>query len=336
MKTKMTIEDIASKAGVGIATVSRVLNNRGYVNEKTRAKIEAVIKKYDYVPSATARNFAKKESNMVAVIVPEAHNPYFAAAVEGISEVLEQHDLLLILCNSDKDFIKEEKILYTLKQQELKGIIVTPAIDDLNKGGLKEYKEIVESLYIPVVFMDSGLNFYEWDVVYFDNTANSYNAIKAVIEEGNSEIGIITGDLRTKTARDRYKGYAQALEESGIELNEKYVYNGDFTVKTAYDITRNMLATGKYPEIVFTSNNLTTIGFIKAVYDARLKLGRDIQCISFDKLDTFEKLKYSYIERDPLQMGRLAATMLMERIKDPELPARKYYMKSKIVVNVNR
>lgn len=336
MKTKMTIEDIASKAGVGIATVSRVLNNRGYVNEKTRAKIEAVIKKYDYVPSATARNFAKKESNMVAVIVPEAHNPYFAAAVEGISEVLEQQDLLLILCNSDKDFIKEEKILYTLKQQELKGIIVTPAIDDLNKEGLKEYKEIVESLYIPVVFMDSGLNFYEWDVVYFDNTANSYNAIKAVIEEGNSEIGIITGDLRTKTARDRYKGYAQALEESGIELNEKYVYNGDFTVKTAYDITRNMLATGKYPEIVFTSNNLTTIGFIKAVYDARLKLGRDIQCISFDKLDTFEKLKYSYIERDPLQMGRLAATMLMERIKDPELPVRKYYMKSKIVVNVNR
>ena len=273
---------------------------------------------------------------MVAVIVPETHNPYFAAAVEGISEVLEQQDLLLILCNSDKDFIKEEKILYTLKQQELKGIIVTPAINDLNKGGLKEYKEIVESLYIPVVFMDSGLNFYEWDVVYFDNTANSYNAIKAVIAEGNSEIGIITGDLRTKTARDRYKGYAQALEESGIELNEKYVYNGDFTVKTAYDITRNMLATGKYPEIVFTSNNLTTIGFIKAVYDARLKLGRDIQCISFDKLDTFEKLKYSYIERDPLQMGRLAATMLMERIKDPELPARKYYMKSKIVVNVNR
>lgn len=332
----MTIEDIASKAGVGIATVSRVLNNRGYVSEKTRAKIEAVIKNYDYVPSATARNFAKKESNMVAVIVPEAHNPYFAAAVEGISEVLEQQDLLLILCNSDKDSIKEEKILYTLKQQELKGIIVTPAIDDLNKEGLKEYKEIVESLYIPVVFMDSGLDFYEWDVVYFDNTANSYNAIKAVIAEGNSEIGIITGDLRTKTARDRYKGYAQALEESGIELNEKYVYNGDFTVKTAYDITRNMLATGKYPEIVFTSNNLTTIGFIKAVYDARLKLGRDIQCISFDKLDTFEKLKYSYIERDPLQMGRLAATMLMERIKDPELPARKYYMKSKIVVNVNR
>lgn len=336
MKTKMTIEDIASKAGVGIATVSRVLNNRGYVSEKTRAKIEEVIKNYDYVPSATARNFAKKESNMVAVIVPEAHNPYFAAAVEGISEILEQQELLLILCNSDKDSAKEEKILYTLKQQELKGIIVTPAIDDLDKGGLKEYKEIVESLYIPVVFMDSGLNFYEWDVVYFDNIANSYNAIKAAIEDGSREIGIITGDLQTKTARDRYKGYVQALEENGIDINEKYVYHGDFTVKTAYNITRKMLSKGKYPEIVFTSNNLTTIGFIKAVYDAKLKLGRDIHCISFDKLDIFEELKYSYIERNPLQMGRLAATMLMERIKEPELPARKYYMKSKIIVNINR
>lgn len=155
----MTIEDIASRAGVGIATVSRVLNNTGYVSEKTRAKIEEVIKNCDYVPSATARNFAKKESNMVAVIVPEAHNPYFAAAVEGISGVLEEQELLLILCNSDKDFRKEEKILHILKQQELKGLIITPAIDDLDKKELKKYKTIVESLYIPTIFMDSGVNF---------------------------------------------------------------------------------------------------------------------------------------------------------------------------------
>lgn len=154
-----------------------------------------------------------------------------------------------------------------------------------------------------------------------------------MIEDGKREIGIITGDLKTKTARDRYKGYVQALEENGIGVNESFVYQGDFTTKTAYSITKSMLSNGTYPEIVFTSNNLTTIGFIKAVYDSGLKLGRDIHCMSFDKLDTFEELKYSYIERNPLQMGKLAATMLMERIKDPELPARKYYMQSKIIAD---
>ncbi len=78
MQSKMTIEDIAEKAGVGKATVSRVLNHTGYVSEKTRKKIERVIENCDYVPSATARNFARQDSNMVAVIVPEPHNPYFA------------------------------------------------------------------------------------------------------------------------------------------------------------------------------------------------------------------------------------------------------------------
>ena len=90
MQNKTTIDDIAKKAGVGRTTVSRVLNNKGYVNEKTKKKIEEVIQSCNYVPSATARNFAKQDSNMIGVIVPEAHNPYFAAALEGIYEVLEE------------------------------------------------------------------------------------------------------------------------------------------------------------------------------------------------------------------------------------------------------
>lgn len=141
MQNKTTIDDIAKKAGVGRTTVSRVLNNTGYVSEKTRKKIEEVIQSCNYVPSATARNFAKQDSNMIGVIVPEAHNPYFAAALEGIYEVLEERELLLVLCNSNKSFDKEEKILKLLKQQKLKGLIITPAIDDLDVQRILEYKK---------------------------------------------------------------------------------------------------------------------------------------------------------------------------------------------------
>ena len=95
-----------------------------------------------------------------------------------------------------------------------------------------------------------------------------------------------------------------------------------------------MLASPSFPRTVFTTNNLSTIGFIKAVYDSGMVLGRDITCISFDKLDTFEELKYSYLERNPMEMGRMAATMLMERIQDPKLPTRKYYLQSKIKMNL--
>lgn len=334
MQTKLTIEDIAKKAGVGIATVSRVLNNTGYVSEKTRQKVNQVIEGCDYVPSATARNFVKQDSNMVGVIVPEAHNPYFASAVEGISGVLEQQELLLILCNSNKDFEKEEQILRLLNQQSLKGLIITPTIDDMDQKQIGKYKERIRAMKIPTVFMDSGFDFYDWDLVYFDNKANAYHVTKAALEEGCRDIGILTGDLHSKTARDRYRGYLQALEEYEVPLNGAHVYEGDFTTNTAYRITEKMLASASFPRTVFTTNNLSTIGFIKAVYDAGMELGKDIACISFDKLDTFEELKYSYLERNPMEMGRMAATLLMERVQDPKLPPRKYYLQSKIKMNI--
>ena len=168
----------------------------------------------------------------------------------------------------------------------------------------------------------------------FDNVAGAYNATKAMIQEGCRDIGIITGDLNTKTARDRYQGYLRALEENSIPVEQKKVYQGDFTTQTAYEMRKKILQSGITQKHFFTTNNLTTIGFIKAVYDSKLELGKDINCISFDKLDTFEELKYSYIERDPMKMGNLAATMLMERVKDPELPARKYYMPSTIKIDI--
>ena len=96
------------------------------------------------VTSATARNFARQDSNMVGVIVPEAHNPYFAAAVEGISGVLEESELLLILCNSNKNFKKEERKLHLLKQQKLKGLIITPSINDMDlKGTQRLYRNYI-------------------------------------------------------------------------------------------------------------------------------------------------------------------------------------------------
>lgn len=97
-----------------------------------------------------------------------------------------------MLCNSNKSFDKEEKILKLLKQQKLKGLIITPAIDDLDVQKILEYKKLIESLRIPVTFMDSGLDFNDWDTVYFDNAGGAYNATKVMIEHGFDDIGIIT------------------------------------------------------------------------------------------------------------------------------------------------
>lgn len=327
---KVTIENIAAEAGVGIATVSRVVNNTGYVSKKTREKVEKVINKSGFVPSVVAQNFAKQDSNMMGLIVPEAHNPYFGSAIEGISEVLDDKGLLLVLFSSNQDYEKEKKILQQIQQQNLKGIIITSTLDDVKKEVVDSYKKLIISMKIPVVFMDLGFSLKEWDVVSIDHKDSSYNIIKAMIKKGYEEIGIITGNLETKTARDRYKGYVKALEEYNIEVNQDFVYEGDFTTETAYKITTKMIKSKKYPHTVFTTNNLTTMGFMQAVVDKGLELGKDIECVAYDKINSFEKIKYNYIERNPMEMGKIAAKMLFERIDNPDMEARKYQIPYKL------
>ena len=146
-------------------------------------------------------------------MVPEAHNPYFAAALEGIGNVLEDENLMLLLCNTRKDQEREEKILRMLNQQRLKGLIITPAADDTDAKETNRYKKCLEALNIPIIFMDSAVDLCQWDIVYFDNFMSSYNLVRGMLTNGCRDLGIMTGNLSTKTARDRYKGYTRALEE---------------------------------------------------------------------------------------------------------------------------
>ena len=317
----MTIEEISKLANVSKATVSRVLNRNGYVSEEKKKKVLEVLKETGYQHPEGPRKPAIGKIHTVGVIISEMTNPYFLSSFEGIAAAADQYDIDLIFYNSDRNPEKEIRALKRFKEMKVQGIIIAPTLDFDNFESSKKFSKAMNDTGIPIIFMDATAELDQRDGVFFDNFAGAFHAVDSMIQEGHREIGILTGDRNIKAVRDRYRGYVKALEANGIKLNQEYILQGNFTREGAYRITKEYLEKGKFPPAVFTSNNFSTEGFVRAVLEKNLVLGRDVHCMAFDKLEQFDmfKLKYSYLERNPWEMGRIAMELLLERLKNPEI-----------------
>lgn len=315
----ITISEVARLANVSKATVSRVLNKSGYVGEETRKRVEAVIKQHHYCPSACAVNLSRQVSNTIGVVVPEIANPFFGQVLHGISEEIDSTDFTLLYFNSDNNSLKEEKAMLALEQQRVRGILLTPARDSDTKSLVRLCEEI-DRLNVPTVIMDRDFLGSKWDGVFFENYQSGYAAGKELIAAGNTKLGVITGDLNLKLARERYEGFLQAAQDLGHPVEKRFVFTSDFTIEGGYWATQQMLANQERPQAVLTCNNLISLGFLKAVTERGLKVGQDIAVIGIDQIPEldFVHFGFSCIERNAEEMGRLAVRVLLNRMKKPQ------------------
>lgn len=315
----VTIKEIAKMAGVSKSTVSRVLNNNGYVNEETRLKIEKVISEQEYSPSAAARSLSKKETNTIGVIIPEIDNSFFGEVLKGITEVADNKDFSIISCDTQNSGEKEFRALRMLEQQRVRGVIITPAMGYSDINSVTKLKKMLAKLDVPVVIVDRDFEHSTWDTVTYENFQSGYLATKSLIDAGNKTIGFIKGDMDLKIAKDRFKGYLEAMEEQNITVDERYIYNGDFTIETAYRIVKNAIEQNMLPDGIVTSNNRTTLGFLKALREKGLAIGRDIAVVGIDHVPMVDIFTdhFSCVSRDTEEMGRMSMRLLLERMKNP-------------------
>lgn len=314
----MTIKDIAKQAGVAKSTVSRVLNNSGYVRDETRRKVERVISESNYQPSELARNLSRKFSNIVGVVIPETDSAFYRESLSGMSEVVEQHDMTMMFCNTENNAEKELRALKMLEMQRVPGVVLAPVADYRQKNGLFRLRQRLQALNVPLILLERQIPNFPWDGVYFDNFNGAFMATEALIRSGHKKIGMITGNLNLLLGAQRFSGFKQAMSEYDAPLLEKYIYYGDFRRETAYRITREMLDSGDFPDAVLLSSNLTAVGFLQAVFEAGLTLGKDISCIGFEPILAMDIMNenYSYVQQDPVYMGRVAMQMLFDRIEN--------------------
>lgn len=320
---RLTISDIARLSGVGKATVSRVINGTGYVSEKTRRKVKEVMHENTYHPSAAAQSLSKRVNNIVGIIIPEAYNPFFAEILSGISNVADENNMVLFFCNTDNKAEKDIRALEMMYQQRVTGLIMTPAMEYSNTeagGDVRKNLSALVGIGTAVVLLDRTIPNFRCDAVYSNNIDGAFIGTEALIKAGHKKIGLVAGDTNMSHGEQRFVGFNKAMKEYGLPVLKKHIIYGEFQTDLTYQRTKEFLKKGDLPTAFFCCNNLSSAGFLCAVFEHGLRVPEDLAFVGFDKMDGFEILGYNYtcVARDVVGMGEAAMRLLLKRIQNPE------------------
>lgn len=302
----ISIKDVAKHAGVSVATVSRVLNAKGYVSEDTRKKVEQSIRVLNYKPNEVARSLFNKQSKTIGLIVPDITNPYFPELARAVEDTASKLGYTVILCNSDGKIKKEQHYLDVLMQKYVDGIIVSS--NTLNH-------EQIKSLNIPVVSLDREIS-KDIPTIVVENNKGARLATQYLRDKGCNRIAHIRGPLSIVNANERCEGY-KAIVSNEPWFSENYIVNGNFDMDSAIAKTIELLQ--QHPEIdgIFAANDTMAIGAIKAVHKIGKKTPEDIAIIGFDGISLSKATtpELTTIVQPIYEMGEKAAEMLIQFIE---------------------
>lgn len=313
---RLSIDEIAKLAGVSIATVSRVLNNPEKVREETRSKVNAVIKAHRYYPMSSARQLSTRISLTLALIVPGIENPFYGGLTQGISEIAEGANLTLMCFNTGESFANELRILEKLNELRVAGLFYTPCCDYVADKKGQKIKQMIQTLDAPAMLLDRRADFLGLPGAYYNDARAICRTTCEAIAEGHRDIVLISGARHLRITRDREEAFCRALEEQGIAEPRKRMLRSDYSLETSYEVAKELLGRPKRPSAVFCINNNTTLGLLKASLEKGLVMGDDIRVISLDNIEAlrFTNTRITFIDRNPVRLGRAAAHNLIARI----------------------
>ncbi|MEW6405458.1 MAG: LacI family DNA-binding transcriptional regulator [Chloroflexota bacterium] len=304
-----TVLDVAKRAGVAPITVSRVINNSGYISQATRERVEAAVKELGYVPNTLARGLRSKQTRTLALVVTDITNPYFTLMARGVEDIAGDSNYSVVYCNTDESEAKEEKYANLLAQRQVDGVLLVPSC-----GNVKTIKFLLSN-NINVVALDRRVSGVKIDSVRSDSEDGAYRLVKLLIELGHKRIAMITGPKDVSTSVDRVAGYQRALIELGLGGSEQ-VYYGAFNQESGYELTKQAMMYSPNPTAIFGANNFIAIGIIKALRDFRVDVPGDVSVVAFDDFPESMLVApfLTFAEQPAYEMGRMATELLLKRI----------------------
>ncbi|SCJ97127.1 Glucose-resistance amylase regulator [uncultured Clostridium sp.] len=284
----MNIRDIAKLSGVGVSTVSRVLNNHPDVKESTRERVMQVIKESNYIPNNSARILKQNNTKNIGIFVKGVFNPFFSEMLNVIGSKINESKYTMILQQNDYGLEEDIDTLKSfIKEKRLQGVIC------LGGNFVNIDEESFGNIDVPVVLTSVNTEMPnikdKYSTVGIDNLKSAYDATKHLINLGHKKIAIMLGEKNDLCISWwRYKGYKKALEESNIEINSENMLIGNYDTRTAYDEAKRFLKENKEVTAIFAISDIMAVGVAKAVADCGLKVGKDIAIIGFDGMDISE------------------------------------------------
>lgn len=275
----VTIYDVAREANVSMATVSRVVNNNPNVKPQTRKKVFDAIERLGYRPNAVARGLASKKTTTVGVVIPDISNSIFAEVARGIEDIANMYHYNIILCNADKRKDKEIRVINTLLEKQVDGLLF------MGGAVTEEHIQAFKTASVPVVLCATSDANESYPSVDIDHESAAADAVRRLIQHGHRRIGMISATLEDlSSGYARYHGYKKALEEAGIAFDESLVRIGNYRYESGSEVAQYFLGLSERPTAIFAANDEMAIGAIHAIQDAGLKVPGDISVISVDNV----------------------------------------------------
>lgn len=325
---RVTIIDVAREANVSFATVSRVVNGKGYVSAHTRERVMRAMTRIGYTVNRQARVLAGGRTQVVGLLVPDLDTSYIGEILKGIDEELAAASYDLMLYTTHHRKIRESVYVSSLLNGMTDGLLmILPMAPEA-------YVDSIRRRGFPFILIDhEGLD-RQGPSVGATNREGARQAMRYLLGLGHRRIGLITGNMEMDCARERLLGCREALVEAGVEPRPELVRTGNFHRNLAYQLTQELLALPDPPTAIFASNDVSAFGVMDAVRNADLRIPDDISIVGFDDIPDAQWTHppLTTVRQPMREMGRCATRMLLESIANPDAPRQRIELPTELVV----
>ena len=275
-------------------------------------RVNAAVRELDYYPNEIARSLKVKQTRMLGIVVPDITNPFFPEIVRGAEDIAFERGYFLVTANTDEQIEREKRIVAALRSYRVDGILLVSA-----PGNDVAHIRRVIAAGLPMVCLDRPVSGVDTDAVLLDNVRGSRECVRHLVQMGHRRIALITGELKAQNARERLKGYKEALREAGIAVDPSYIMEGDFREESGYRLSKQLLRKQLRPTAIFACNGVMTLGVLKAFEEYGIGCPADMALATFDDLaiDRSFHPHLTAVVQPSYEIGARAAATLIDRIE---------------------
>lgn len=327
----VTLKDVAERAGVSYATVSRALSGKPNIRPETLERVRRAVAELGYKPNRTARSLQARRSQAIGVIVSDIRYDFFPPVVRAIEDRASAADFAVLLCNADENVDKERRYVDLMIEENVAGVVIAPTGRDASS------LHALDDAGIPVVLIDRILDGVDVDSVVVDNRAAAYEATRHLAGNGYRRIGGIFGSTHATTARDRFRGFQDALEEGDADPDPRHVRHGTPSIAAGTRAAHELLDLDTPPDAIFASNHLLGAGVLKALGERNEPVPHQVGLVVFDDPSwaSFVTPTVTTVAQPTYGIGQHAIDRLLARVDDPLLPPRSTVLDTRLVVRAS-
>jgi LacI family transcriptional regulator len=322
MSSKLSIREVAKRAGVSLGTVSNVLNRPEIVAEETRERVQAVITEIGFVPNGSARQLRVGRSPHIGLVVLDVANPFFTEVARGVEDLANKEGYVVILCNSDDSLERESHYLKVLEEQRTQGILITPVQNDAS------YLHRFRQRGIAVVLLDRPSRIKDLCSVAVDDVRGGEIAAAHLLEQGHQRIAFVHGPLSIRQCADRKRGVLRAVKAAGLDP-QSTILDITTAAQSAWEgeqSVEQLLGSNLKPTAVFCANDLLALGLMRALIRRGLSIPGDMAMVGYDDVEFASVLStpLTSIRQPKYELGRAAAELLLDEATHPEIHQHKH------------